>query len=93
MSSLSTLLPLLDRSLHLNGRGLQFDATTRLLGALPELDSVAVLQLLSALEQQFAIRIADDEVSAELFATVGSLCDFIDQKTLNRNLSGDTHLP
>jgi acyl carrier protein len=80
MSCYAELTALLDRSLQLNGRGLLFTPKTRLLGALPELDSIAVLQVLSALEQQFSVRIADDEISAELFYDVASLHAFIKQK-------------
>lgn len=80
MSRLSEITLLLDHSLQLQGRGLQFTPSTRLLGALPELDSVAVLQLLSALEQQFKISIGDDEISAELFYDVASLLAFVEQK-------------
>jgi len=56
------------------------DATTVLLGALPELDSLALVSLLQALESEFGIVVADDEVSAELFATVASLCAFVGAK-------------
>ncbi len=81
MVLLHELKTLLDDRLQLGGRGLQFTRESRLLGALPELDSVAVLTVLSAMEQQFAIRIADDEISAELFYDVASLLAFIEQKT------------
>lgn len=53
------------------------DRDTGLFGNLPELDSMAVATLLTALEDHFDILIEDDEVSAELFETVGSLADFI----------------
>ncbi len=83
MSHLPSLLGVLDQSLHLNGRAQTFDHNTALLGALPELDSLGVLQLLSALEQRFDIRIADDEVSAELFTSVATLLQFIEHKVAN----------
>ena len=50
---------------------------TRLFGNLPELDSMAVATVLTALEDRFHILIDDDEVSGELFETIGSLADFI----------------
>lgn len=55
-------------------------ADTPLLGALPELDSASVVMLIGALEEQFGISIADDEISGKLFETVGSLTDFVDRK-------------
>lgn len=53
---------------------------TRLLGEIPELDSMAVVAILTALEDQFGIEIADDEVEAEIFMSLGSLADFVASK-------------
>ncbi|MRX06432.1 acyl carrier protein [Pseudoduganella sp. FT25W] len=53
---------------------------TQLLGSLPELDSMAVANLILALEQQFGIEVRDDEISARHFATVGSLAGFVESK-------------
>lgn len=83
-STLSThlrhVLTLLDDSLSLNGQSASFDRDTPLLGALPELDSMAVATLLTAIEETFGIAIGDDEIDGSVFATVGSLADFIEQK-------------
>lgn len=83
-STLSThlrhVLTLLDDSLSLNGQSASFDRDTPLLGALPELDSMAVATLLTAMEETFGIAIGDDEIDGSVFATVGSLADFIEQK-------------
>ncbi|NBQ89883.1 MAG: hypothetical protein EBT24_00340 [Betaproteobacteria bacterium] len=57
---------------------MDFDANTPLLGALPELDSMAVIDLIAALEQRWGIRVADDEVDGRTFATVGSLLAFVE---------------
>jgi acyl carrier protein len=53
---------------------------TALFGALPELDSFGVVQLVVALEERFDIVIDDDEFGADLFETVGTLSDFVDSK-------------
>ncbi|WP_158866151.1 acyl carrier protein [Leifsonia sp. AG29] len=53
---------------------------TALFGALPELDSFGVVQLVAAIEDRFDIVIDDDEFGADLFETVGSLTDFVDAK-------------
>ncbi len=71
------LLALLDHTLHLNGRALRFTAETPLLGSLPELDSMAVVTLVAALEEQFGLEIADDELDGTVFATVGNLFEFV----------------
>lgn len=54
---------------------------TPLLGALPEFDSMAVISVLTAIEEHFGIAIDDDEVDASLFETVGTLCAFVEAKT------------
>ena len=70
----------LDSALGLQGRGLAFSAATRLLGALPELDSLAITALIAAIEERFGIIVADEEIDGALFATVASLTDFIRSK-------------
>jgi len=80
MDKIQSLLPMLDEALNLEGRALKFDRDTRLLGSLPEMDSMAVVSLITALEEGWGLSINDDEISAEVFATVGSLADFIEHK-------------
>jgi acyl carrier protein len=53
---------------------------SQLLGNLPELDSIAVVELLAALQDRFGIEIEDDEVIGEMFETLGQLAAFIDSK-------------
>lgn len=71
------VLVLLDEVLSLNGRGLQFDADSPLLGSVPELDSMAVLAVIQAIEERFGITIPDDEIDGSSFATVGTVVDFV----------------
>ena len=77
---LRQVLALLDDTLSLNGRSASFDRDTPLLGALPELDSMAVASLLTGIEERFGISIGDDEVDGSVFASMGSLTDFIEHK-------------
>lgn len=51
-----------------------------LLGGIPEFDSMAVVTLLTTLEENYGLEIADDDVSAENFETLGSLQDFINSR-------------
>lgn len=51
-----------------------------LLGAIPEFDSMAVVALLTRLEEQFGFVVADDEVDGSVFATIGSLTQFVRNK-------------
>lgn len=58
----------------------QFDASTALLGAVPELDSMGVVTLLTALEEKYQIVLADDEIDASVFETLGSLSSYVTGK-------------
>jgi acyl carrier protein len=66
--------------LGIEDRAATIDAGTPLLGSLPELDSMAVLELVAALEQQFGVTIDDDDVTAEVFETLGSLTELVGSK-------------
>lgn len=50
---------------------------TPLLGSLPELDSMAVVAILTALEERLGITVDDDAIDGATFATVGSLVAFV----------------
>ena len=80
MSYLSEVKTILTDVLALGPAGAALDADTPLLGSLPELDSMAVVTLIGALEAHFGIAIDDDDISASTFATLGSLADFVEQK-------------
>jgi acyl carrier protein len=52
----------------------------QLLGSLPEFDSQAVVTIITSLEEQLGLFIEDDEITAEVFETVGTLVDFLEKK-------------
>lgn len=58
-----------------------FGEDTSLFGALPEFDSLAVANFLTAFEERFDVLIADDDVEAEDFETFGSLLAFTRKMT------------
>lgn len=66
--------------LQLGNRTQAMDADTALLGNIPEFDSMAVVAVITALEDHFGFVIEDDEVSAETFETVGSLVKIVEEK-------------
>jgi acyl carrier protein len=68
------------KTLGVEDRADTIDASTPLLGSLPELDSMAVLELVAALEQRFGITVDDDDVTAEIFETLGALTAFVQEK-------------
>ena len=67
-------------ALQIRERVQTMEASTPLLGAVPELDSIAVVNLITALEEHFGITVADDEIGAAAFETLGSLTRFIEGK-------------
>ncbi|MBA2689445.1 MAG: acyl carrier protein [Burkholderiales bacterium] len=71
---------LLNDVLQLGGRASAWNDRTPLLGSIPELDSMAVVGVITAMEEGFGFSIADDEISADVFATLGSLTRFVEHK-------------
>ncbi|WP_296443782.1 acyl carrier protein [Rhodoferax sp. UBA5149] len=74
------VLRVVDEVLSLKGRTATFTRDTPLLGAIPELDSMAVVTLITTLEEQFGLVVDDDDIDGSTFATVGSLTDFVSSK-------------
>lgn len=71
------VLRILDETLSLGGRSAAFSHDTHLVGALPEFDSMAVVSLITALEEQLGITVDDDDIDGQTFATVGTLIEFV----------------
>jgi acyl carrier protein len=80
MKTLEEVRSVIGDALQLGERVKSFDGATRLLGSLPELDSMAVVTVITAIEEHFGVRVHDDEISAETFETLGTLAAFIEQK-------------
>ena len=70
----------LGRTLQLGNKVKEFDASTGLFGSMPEFDSMAVVTVVTALEERFGITVEDDEITADVFETIGSLSRFIEAK-------------
>ena len=66
--------------LGIEDRADTIDASTPLLGSMPELDSMAVVELVAALEARFGVTIDDDDVTAEVFETLASLTALVESK-------------
>lgn len=77
MVTLDEIKEIIGSVLQLGDRIDQFDRDTALLGSVPEFDSMAVVSVITAIEDNFGFTVDDDEVSAELFETVGNLYDFV----------------
>jgi len=57
-----------------------FQPKAPLLGAIPELDSMAVAGILTAIEEELGVPIEDDEISADIFADFESLSIFVQRR-------------
>jgi len=71
---------ILKNCLQLGDQADSFDESTLLLGSIPELDSMAVVTLITSIEEQYGVFVDDDEITADTFESVGSLANFIENK-------------
>jgi len=71
------IIAILCQSLNIDARNLSMQENTALLGAIPELDSMAITLVLTTLEDHFGFAIEDDEITAAVFESVQSLTDFV----------------
>lgn len=81
MNDLARVRAILRDTLQLGPRADALTEHSRLLGAIPEFDSMAVVAVITMLEEEFGITIGDDEVSAENFETLGALAALVAGKT------------
>jgi acyl carrier protein len=77
---IETVKAVLIEALKLGPHAAQWRGDAQLLGSVAELDSLAVINVITALEDRFGIHIEDDEVSGDLFATLGTLTAFVEEK-------------
>lgn len=77
MDAIDHAREILRSNLQLGNRADLFNRETALMGSLPEFNSLTVVSLITEIEVQFGNPIADDEISADIFETVGSFADFI----------------
>ncbi|KPV40029.1 acyl carrier protein [Thiohalorhabdus denitrificans] len=80
MASVEEVRQVVGDVLQLGERTAALERETPLIGNIPEFDSMAVVSVVTSLEDQFGVVIEDDEISAETFETVGSLVDFVNSK-------------
>lgn len=66
--------------LGIEDRADTLSASTGLFGEMPELDSLMVVELATALEDRFDIVVEDEDISGETFETLGSLAVFVEGK-------------
>ena len=74
------IVKILDEILQLGGRAAKLSSESPLFGAIPELDSMAVVAILTSIEERFGLIVEDDELDGAVFATVGTLAEFVNSK-------------
>lgn len=77
-SSLDEVKELVAKTLGIEDRIDSMDASTPLLGEMPELDSLAVVEIAAGIEGRFNFRVDDTSFTADVFETLGSLAAFVD---------------
>jgi len=78
MSSIDHIIRILSETLQIEPS--QLDENTALLGNIAEFDSMAVVTVLTCLEDTLGIIVDDDEIDASTFETVSTLVSFVDLK-------------
>lgn len=78
-STLQGVREVLGQTLGIEDRALGMPPEAPLMDSIPELDSMAVVEVLVKLEERFGIQIDDSDVTGDMFETLGSLTSFVDQ--------------
>ena len=80
MVTLEEIKEIVGNVLCLGDRMQAMDASSPLLGHIPEFDSMAVVTVLTSIEDQYGVFVEDDEISADTFETLGTLQQFVQGK-------------
>jgi acyl carrier protein len=81
MNDIDRIRRILRDTLQLGPRAETLTDASPLLGGIPEFDSMAVVSVIAMIEDEYGITVDDDEISAEVFETLGSLRNFVAAKT------------
>ena len=79
-TTLTGLVDAVVTTLSIEERRADLSASTELLGGIPELDSLALVELVVVIEERFGISIDDSEFTGEVFDTLGTLAAFVTAK-------------
>ncbi|MBU4561683.1 phosphopantetheine-binding protein [bacterium] len=76
----SKIKELIVKRLKLEIKPEEIDSTAPLFGTGLGLDSIDALELVVGLEQEFGIKVKDEEVGKEIFASVNTLVEYVKKK-------------
>ncbi len=80
MALIDEVKQILGDVLQLGDKGDTMSESTLLLGSMPEFDSMAVVSVITAIEENYGFVVDDDEIDAEVFESIGSLARFVERK-------------
>ena len=81
-ATLDEVRKLVAETLGIENRIDSMNASTLLLGELPELDSLGVVAIAAEIESRFGFQIDDADFTAEVFETLGTLTEFVEANRL-----------
>ena len=70
---------ILVEALGLQGREGAISEETPLFGSMPEFDSLAIVEVVTLVEERFGFDMDEDDITGEVFETVGSLAAYVEQ--------------
>ena len=82
-ATLHDVKAILIETLGIDDRADTLTADAALLGAVPELDSLAVVEVMTSIEERFGFQIDEESFSGEVFETVGNLAEFVEQHRIS----------
>lgn len=80
MDSFDLAKNLLRTALQLGDNANNLEPGSPLMGAYPEFNSLTVVGIVTGIEEQLGCEVDDEEISEEIFQTVGTLANFIESK-------------
>jgi len=77
-STLDEVKALVSETLGIADRLDSMNVSTGLIGSLPELDSMAVIELVTAIQEKFGFEVDPSSITMDTFETIGTLAAFVD---------------
>lgn len=78
-STVDQVKSLIGEVLGIADRAEKMDESTSLFGSLPELDSMAVVELLAAIEERFGFDVDSADIVTDTLETVGTLAAYVER--------------
>jgi len=80
MAIIEDVIKVLAESMELGERTAKLNANTLLFGEMPEFDSLALVVVVTSLEERFDLQVDADDLDETVFETIGSLTAFVERQ-------------